>query len=150
MSAWNLTAKEFYRILKDIQDYRCFLSGKELDPDSTSIVFKVPLSKGGKREPENVCLVHSMLAPLARRFSVAEIREICLAVNHHANSPKVRKPSGVPKKKADWHLALDRVKNFNRPGTKGSKPKRKERHSWGSAATDEIRKINAVIQQTKS
>lgn len=143
MKEWRMTAADFYKLLKETQDYRCFLSGRELHPGNTSIVLITPLHQGGKKELSNVCLIDSTLAGLARRYSISEIRSLCLAIARYSRSRRRLSPATIPRSKTAWHVALDRVKNFNRPQLKRSRNLPGQKNSWGQCATDELRKVNA-------
>ena len=142
MKRWKMTAVDFYKLLREIQDYRCFLSGRELQPENTSIVLKVPMHQGGIKQFDNICLVDSTLAALARRYSIAEIRSICLSIARYSATKKRLSPATVPRNKAAWHQALDRISNFNRSQQSKGRRQPKRRNSWGQCTTDELRRVN--------
>ncbi len=69
---FKFRAEHFYKLLND-QKYRCALTNRELTPENTNAEHILPLRKGGKHEPENICLVVDMIGKLKRYFSEEEI-----------------------------------------------------------------------------
>ena len=80
MSKWRMTSKDFYHLLEVEQDYKCRLTGWELNPATTMITHKTPLVKKGKHIRSNVSLVHRSIVQLSRELTEAEIVELAAAV----------------------------------------------------------------------
>lgn len=139
MKGWKMKAVDFYDLLKR-QDYQCCLSGKILNPKTVRIV---QISPEAKLSRDNVCLVHEILAPLARKWSIADVRMICIQIAHFTES-KTSFSSKAPKieSKSKWSLALDRVANFNQNKGKHHKSPRTKSKTWGERATEEVRNVN--------
>ncbi len=55
-----------FRELLETQEKKCFLSGRELTPESTFAEHILPLGKGGGHSKENIVLVIDMLSKLKR------------------------------------------------------------------------------------
>ena len=69
---FKFRSKHFYELLNQ-QKYRCALTNRELTPENTNAEHIQPISKGGKHEVENICLVVDMVGKLKRYFSEEEI-----------------------------------------------------------------------------
>lgn len=66
--------------IKDLlhkQDFKCFLSGRELTPSNIEAEHIIPLAKGGKHEIDNICLIIDSLRDLKRYYTIEEIRDLC-------------------------------------------------------------------------
>ena len=83
MSQWKMNSADFKRLLEDVQDYRCAITGLPLLPENVEIAFKTPLSRGGNIALSNVHLVHSSVIKLAREHTIQEIRAIAKAIVKH-------------------------------------------------------------------
>jgi len=71
---------DFYDILENKQNYKCYYTNWNLEPNYTSIAYKVRLKDGGRHSEENVILIHSSIAKLAREVSEDYLVELCEAV----------------------------------------------------------------------
>ncbi len=80
MTQWKMNSADFKRLLEDIQDYKCAITGLPLLPENVVISFKTPLSKGGKVALSNVCLVHECISKLAKDYTHDEIKVIAKAI----------------------------------------------------------------------
>jgi vacuolar-type H+-ATPase subunit C/Vma6 len=80
MSQWKMNSADFKRLLEDVQDYRCAITGLPLLPENVEIAFKTPLSRGGSVALTNVHLVHNSVIKLAREHTIQEIRAIAKAI----------------------------------------------------------------------
>jgi hypothetical protein len=139
MRSWKMTAADFYDLLKR-QDHRCCLSGKILTPETVRIVKISPEVKTSK---SNVCLVHEILAPLARKWSITDVRMICIQIANFSEAKTVPDPD-VPKirSKSNWHLTLDRISNFNQKKGKARTTKAIKSWTWGERGSEQIRNMN--------
>lgn len=139
MKGWKMTTLDFHDLLKQ-QDHRCFLSGKILTPQTVRIV-KISLET--KPTKANVCLVHEILAPLARKWSIADVRMICIQIAHYSQGKEILDPKNQKiKKKSQWQLALDRISNFNK-STEAKKASRKAGvHTWGQIVSSQVNLLN--------
>ena len=96
MTKWKMRADDFYYLLHEVQDYKCYYTGWDLTPECTSIAHKVQIREGGKHEKDNVILVHSFIAKLAREHSEEDVVRICGATSKvrgkdHGYQVKVKK-----------------------------------------------------------
>ena len=80
MTQWKMNSAEFKRLLEDVQDYKCAITGLPLLPENVEIAYKRPLSKGGKIAVDNVHLVHQSILKLARDYTPEEIKALALAI----------------------------------------------------------------------
>ncbi|MCR1795541.1 HNH endonuclease [Leptospira sp. id769339] len=69
---YKFNAKDFYKILNS-QEYRCFLTGRELLPENTNSEHIVPLRKGGNHKLNNICHIVTPLSKLKRYYTEEEI-----------------------------------------------------------------------------
>lgn len=140
MSGWKMKAVDFYDLLITKQGYLCYLSGKTLTPASVRIVKISPKAKFIK---SNVCLVHEILAPLARKYSITEIREICQQISGFLPDKISLTPKGPHiHSKSGWHTALDRISNFNRGKQRTQAPSKIRHWTWAERASEQLRSIN--------
>ncbi|MCW7470575.1 HNH endonuclease [Leptospira kanakyensis] len=65
-----------FRNLLNKQEYKCYVTQRELTPETTFAEHIVPLRQGGKHTLSNICLVHEILYRLKRYHSIAEIIEM--------------------------------------------------------------------------
>lgn len=79
MEKFKLRANHIRTLLHE-QKFKCFVSGLELNYDNIEIEFKLPLSKGGKHELENLCLIDKSLRELKRYKTKEEIIELCKVI----------------------------------------------------------------------
>ncbi|GBF49463.1 HNH endonuclease [Leptospira ryugenii] len=82
MEKFKLRASHIRELLKK-QEYRCYLSGVELNPDNVDIEHIVPLGKGGLHELTNLCLIERSFRELKRYHTVEEIKDLCQKVVLH-------------------------------------------------------------------
>lgn len=75
----SVTAK-FLRDLLDRQDYRCALTGWELEPSTATIDHIMPLARGGDHVPENAQIVHASVNQAKGTMTMDEFVEMCRAV----------------------------------------------------------------------
>jgi hypothetical protein len=66
---------EIRELLKK-QNFKCFLTGRELTPDNVEAEHIIPINQGGKHEVENLCLIIESLRELKRYRSPEEIISI--------------------------------------------------------------------------
>ena len=67
---------EDFRELLNIQNKKCYLTGRELTPDTTFAEHLIPLGKGGEHSKDNIILVIDMLSKLKRYYTIEEIIEM--------------------------------------------------------------------------
>jgi hypothetical protein len=72
-------ASHFREILKK-QEYRCYVTNRELTPEVTFAEHIVPLRLGGTHSQDNICLVHEILYRMKRYHSIDEIVEMSVDV----------------------------------------------------------------------
>lgn len=72
MTDWKMNSADFKRLLEDVQNYKCALTGLPLLPENVEIAYRVPLPRG-KVAASNVHLVHNSIIRLARHHSPEEI-----------------------------------------------------------------------------
>ena len=63
----------YFRELLEKQEYKCYLSGRELTTENVEAEHIQPLSKQGKHEPSNICLVIDATRELKRYNTEEEI-----------------------------------------------------------------------------
>ncbi len=76
MSQWKMNSADFKRLLEDVQDYRCAITGLPLLPENVHIALKTPLKRGGQVALSNVYLVHESVAKLTKGLTQEEIRSL--------------------------------------------------------------------------
>ncbi|TGL76902.1 HNH endonuclease [Leptospira jelokensis] len=76
MEKFKLRAGHIRKLLND-QNFRCFISGLELTYENVEIEHIIPLSKGGKHELTNLCLIDKSLKELKRFKTKEEIIKLC-------------------------------------------------------------------------
>lgn len=59
------------------QKFRCPYTGRKLTPQTTDVVFHVPLSRGGPNDPENIRLVHRDAAEAKGGMTFEELVSLC-------------------------------------------------------------------------
>jgi hypothetical protein len=140
MPKWKMTAEDIYHILRYEQNYRCFLSGRELEPKRTRVVLKVPRHMGGKFERSNICLVDQLLVNLARSISISEIEALCREISEYRESgawKQIMKPKDIPTKGV-WMPVLHRMVNLNVANSQESKAKESGIATWGEKISEQI------------
>ncbi|PJZ36999.1 hypothetical protein CH354_07715 [Leptospira levettii] len=68
------------RSLLNQQNFKCYISGIELTYENVEIEHIQPLTKGGKHELENLCLIEKSLRELKRLKTREEILELCKVI----------------------------------------------------------------------
>lgn len=68
------------RTLLQKQNFKCYVSGIELTYENVEIEHIQPLTKGGKHELENLCLIDKSLRELKRLNTKKEILELCKVI----------------------------------------------------------------------
>lgn len=68
--------KETFEILLKRQNYKCYLTGRELTPENVNGAHVLPLIKGGKHSIENCCLVVSEVKHLKRYETTKDLVEL--------------------------------------------------------------------------
>lgn len=58
------------------QDYKCYLTNRELRPENSNAEHIKPLRAGGKHEAKNICLVDEIVSKLKRYYTVEQIIEV--------------------------------------------------------------------------
>ncbi len=58
------------------QDFKCFLTGRELSPENVEAEHILPVSQGGEHKVENLCLIIDSLRELKRYRNPEEILSI--------------------------------------------------------------------------
>ena len=76
---FKFRSKHFYNLL-NTQEYRCYLTNRELRPENTNAEHIKPLRAGGKHEAKNICLVDEMVAKLKRYYTVEEIIKLAAEI----------------------------------------------------------------------
>lgn len=79
MENFKFRSEHFYKLLKE-QDYKCYLTNRELRPENTNAEHIKPLRAGGKHEAKNICLVDEMVARLKRYYTVEEIIKLATEI----------------------------------------------------------------------
>ena len=134
---WKMRAKDFYELL-ELQNYRCILSGDELEPDTVCLARKTPLAQGGVHSLENSYLVHRDLHPLTKQCSIEQIIDYCHKVlGRHSK----KKPASARLPRSAWDLHHDRIVTFNKTGMASQAP-RKQDSTWGTAANRCVEETN--------
>ncbi|EQA44739.1 hypothetical protein LEP1GSC050_4139 [Leptospira broomii serovar Hurstbridge str. 5399] len=71
-SKYKFVAKDFYKLL-ELQNWKCYLTGRNLEPENTNAEHIIPLRKGGEHKFINICFVVEPLAKLKRFYTEEEI-----------------------------------------------------------------------------
>lgn len=136
---WKMRAKDFYELL-ELQNYRCILSGNELEPDTVCLARKIPLAQGGIHSMENSYLVHRDLHPLAKQCSIEQIVEYGHKIlGRHSKN----KPASAKFPKSAWVLQHDRLITFNKTA-EHHQVRRKTDTTWGTASNRCIEEANRI------
>ena len=77
---YKFTAKDFWKIVEEKQNFKCALTGRLLEPNNTEIELKRPLAKGGKVSIDNHYAVDMAISKLARYFTEEEIINLAAEV----------------------------------------------------------------------
>lgn len=75
MEKFKFRSEHFYNLLKT-QNYKCYLTNRELRPENTNAEHIKPLRAGGKHEAKNICLVDEIVSKLKRYYTVEQIIEV--------------------------------------------------------------------------
>ncbi|MCZ8157677.1 MAG: hypothetical protein O9264_16280 [Leptospira sp.] len=75
-----------FRELLTKQEYRCYVTNRELTPEVTFAEHIIPLRLGGTHTQENICLVHEILYRMKRYHSIDEIVEMSADVINNLGS----------------------------------------------------------------
>lgn len=78
----NLNQRTLRELIKR-QEYRCALSGLELTPEATALDHKLPVSRGGSHDLDNVWLVHTDVNRAKGTLTVEEFVAMCERVVAH-------------------------------------------------------------------
>ena len=62
------------------QNYRCALSGVRLTPEMSSLDHKVPVSRGGSNDAENLQIIHPVVNYAKARMHNDEFIAMCHAI----------------------------------------------------------------------
>ncbi|EQA44252.1 hypothetical protein LEP1GSC050_4172 [Leptospira broomii serovar Hurstbridge str. 5399] len=76
---YKFVVKDFYKLL-EIQEWKCFLTGRTLEPENTNAEHIQPLRKGGEHEFKNICFVVEPLAKLKRYYTETEIVQLAYEI----------------------------------------------------------------------
>ena len=74
-----VTAAKLLKLIED-QDYRCALSGRKLEPDTSTLDHKVPRSAGGEHTMDNVWFLHRDVNRAKGTQAVDEFLRMCRQV----------------------------------------------------------------------
>jgi CRISPR/Cas system Type II protein with McrA/HNH and RuvC-like nuclease domain len=80
----KVTAKRLRRLLEK-QGYKCFFSGRPLEPNTASVDHLLPVSRGGTNTIDNVCVVHMDINRAKGTLTASEFIGLCREVVEHAN-----------------------------------------------------------------
>lgn len=61
----------------EAQGYRCPLTGRQLEPETSSIDHKVPLARGGTHTLDNVWIIHRDANRAKSTMTIEEFRDLC-------------------------------------------------------------------------
>ena len=138
MQPWKMRAADFYELLEK-QDFRCYLSSRQLTPSTVSVV---KIKQGEIASKKNICLVHEIVAGLARKWSIEQVREICKEITENITSERHNSGKDTQiRSKSKWQSNLNRVANFNkRPLDK--KTEKPSLQTWAGRASYQITRIN--------
>lgn len=75
-----------FRELLTKQEYRCYITNRELTPEVTFAEHIIPLRLGGTHSQANICLVHEILYRMKRYHSIEEIVEMSADVINNLGS----------------------------------------------------------------
>lgn len=81
--------------LLESQGYRCALTGRELAPKTASLDHKLPATRGGTNEIENVWLVHSDINRAKGTMTAEEFIQLCHEVVRYHRRKQRSAPTGV-------------------------------------------------------
>ena len=141
MSTWKMKSSDFKRLLKDVQDYKCAITGLPLLPENVEIAFKRPISRGGQKAAANVHLVHNSIVKLAREYTQEEIVALAKAVLG------IRSDADFAKK--TWQLKDTlairlKIHHFNEASCNPfKKAARKKPLTWGQAYYEAARRFSS-------
>lgn len=82
----SVTTKKL-RSLVESQDYRCALSGVDLEPRDASLDHIVPVSCGGSHDMDNVQVVHQVINSCKRTLTSDQFISMCHAVARTHDDP---------------------------------------------------------------
>jgi len=148
---WKMSSSDFYHLLTVEQNFRCQLTGRELRPQNTSVIHKIPRSKGGRHAPSNVQLVRSEVAALARIHTVEEIYQLCQEILDYRDAEREDRSDGVMPSKWDWRFLLFKVTTLNRQAaSKQARAIRQAPATWGERSAQEISRLNREYVKIKT
>jgi CRISPR/Cas system Type II protein with McrA/HNH and RuvC-like nuclease domain len=75
----KITAQRLRQLLEK-QQYRCFFTGRRLDPETASVDHMLPVSRGGCHTIDNVCIAHMDVNRAKGTLTVDEFIEMCREV----------------------------------------------------------------------
>lgn len=142
MSTWKMNSADFKRLLEDVQDFKCGITGLPLLPENVEIAFQKPLSRGGQKAAANVHLVHNSIIKLAREYTQEEIVALAKAILG------IRGDSDFAK--AKWELKDTqairlKIHHFNESSSRFRKETaRKKPLTWGQAYQEAARRFNGI------
>ena len=67
------------------QDYRCALTGRQLEPDTASVDHKIPLSMGGPHDISNLWVLHTQINRAKGTMTIEEFIGMCREVVAHVD-----------------------------------------------------------------
>jgi len=65
------------------QNYRCAYSGRELTPETASVDHKLPVSRGGTNDLDNLAIVHVDVNTAKAAMTLDEYLQVCRDVVRH-------------------------------------------------------------------
>jgi 5-methylcytosine-specific restriction endonuclease McrA len=81
----KVTASGIRELLKT-QEYRCYLSGRELTPSTASLDHRVPISKGGAHDIDNLGVVDYHVNIAKGTLTIDEFISMCRDVVRHQDA----------------------------------------------------------------
>lgn len=141
MSSWKMNSADFKRLLEEIQDFKCAITGLPLLPENVEIAFKKPLSRGGQKAAANVHLVHKSIIKLAREYTIEEITALAKAILGFRSDAAFAKTEWELKDTQALRLKIHHFNEASRDFRKA--PAKKRSLTWSQAYQEAARRFNS-------
>lgn len=142
MTTWKMKSQDFKRLLEDVQDYKCAITGLPLLPENVEIAFKRPISRGGQKAAANVHLVHNSIIKLAREYTQEEIVALAKAILGIRSDADFAKNKWQLKDTLAIRLKIHHFNEASRDSVK--KAARKKPLTWGQAYAEAARRFSST------